>query len=29
MARVAKRLLRPDALQFVIVGAPEGLTSTP
>jgi zinc protease len=29
MARVAKRVLRPDALQFVVVGQPEGLASTP
>lgn len=29
IARVAKRLYRPDALRFVVVGEPEGLVSTP
>ena len=29
IARVAKRLYRPDALRFVVVGEPEGLDSTP
>ena len=28
IARVAKRLLHPDALHFVVVGQPEGLTSS-
>ncbi len=27
--RVAARLLRPDALRFIVVGQPEGLASTP
>ncbi|MFN7053543.1 MAG: M16 family metallopeptidase, partial [Gemmobacter sp.] len=29
IARVARRLYRPDALRFVVVGEPEGLVSTP
>lgn len=29
VARVAKRLLRPDDLHFVVVGQPEGVTATP
>lgn len=29
IARIAKRLLHPDALHFVVVGQPQGLQSTP
>ena len=29
VARVAKRLLDPDALRFVVVGQPQGVTATP
>ncbi|GGG66003.1 peptidase M16 [Salipiger pallidus] len=29
VARVAKRLLKPDSLRFVVVGQPEGLEETP
>jgi zinc protease len=29
ISRVAKRLLQPGALHFVVVGQPEGLQSTP
>jgi zinc protease len=29
IAKIAKRLLKPDALHFVVVGHPDGLVSTP